>query len=105
MLLEALVALGAEVAADEKADGTPPALPALGPVLQVGQLYVLAEPPNGDDDRAGVFPTHPGQFAADVFLVGICAVVDALVDVVAVVLDVEDEGPQFVQVKESVRPV
>ena len=57
---------------------------------------MLAELLNGDDDRVGVLPTHPGQFAAD-----------ALVDVVAVVLDVDvdDEGPQFVHEKESVRPV
>ena len=38
MLLKALVALGAEVAVAERADVAPPALPALGPVLQVGQL-------------------------------------------------------------------
>ena len=95
------VALGVELVVAENGDVAPPeaALLPLAPVLQPGQLYVLPELLNGDDDRADVFvellPTHPGQFAAVEF--------DADLGIagVAAALDVDGEGPQFVQVNES----
>ena len=102
MLLKA-VALGADVAATDVPVPNAELLPR-GPLLQVGQLYVFDPPLNGDDARDGALLAQPGQLATEEFAVleGIGVAVAALVGAVAAVLD--GAGPQFVHVKESVRP-